>query len=545
MATRLVGACLAVLLVAPGLLAQDQGRNIRREIDEIKRKLDRVMTENERISDENRAVRLENAELKSLMENASADGSELEDRINSLTESFGNDFAGTTVNSGANPITVGGVFRVRSGYTTNRDFGIDSTDGSEEDDDGTFSDAFFLVSLDFELTEHVRTHIAWKSFGLFHDGDTPGGDGSLSQVGLDTGWIEIGNLFGKKELTARTGRQVITLGNQFQFGDNDFFAGDSHDGTRWWWDNESFQLNFIFAKMDINDSFNTRDHPYTGALAGNGFDDDEMYALYFTLKSIKDAELDLYVIYFNGNNGGSLGTLGNALGAPAEGDGNKDSSGDKFYYVTIGARFGGVLASVADGLDYNLEVAYQSGDLKDASDTDVEGLAVEAEVGITFNSSNNFRVYLRFLYSEGAEDDDSGYIPLFTERHSNGSWDDHTAYKARYGLMDIIPLDNVLTLQIGIHFDPAPDWRIGATFLYAEHDEDVPTASGSEDGIGFEIDLYADYRHSNETTFSFGLGFFFPDEGAPFKQRGGGVRFAGDDEDDIAVLFFTQVLVVF
>ena len=44
---------------------------------------------------------------------------------------------------------------------------------------------------------------------------------------------------------------------------------------------------------------------------GNGYDDDELYSLYFTYEGIQDHTIDLYWIYFNGHNGGSMGTLGN------------------------------------------------------------------------------------------------------------------------------------------------------------------------------------------------------------------------------------------
>ena len=97
---------------------------------------------------------------------------------------------------------------------------------------------------------------------------------------------------------------------------------------------------------------------------------------------------------------------------------------------------------------------------------------------------------------------------------------------------------NVLTVQAGLTFDPATDWTVGLIGLWATTDEDV-LAGGDED-IGFEIDLFAEYRYSAETTFSAGVGFFFADDSAP--TVGGGFA-AGDD--DVAVLFYLQSRVVF
>jgi hypothetical protein len=532
-----VALILAVGFVFAPLAQAQSDNDLRQEVDQLKADLRQVLDQNARIMGEN-------SELRVKVEGIEAADSTLEGRINALSESL-NFAPSTTVNSVANPITFTGEFRNRQGWTFDRDFGANG----DRDDDGSYHDARYNVGLTYEFDRNVVTHFSMQANGLFGNGDTPAGNnsgagfsksegffsssdsGDLSDIDLYEGWIHLNNLFGRKEFSVRTGRQEIVLGNEFQFGNNDFFSGETFDGAHWAWESENFDLRFIFAKMATRGgNFSTRNHPY--AFSGNGFDDDEIYSLYFTLKTIKDTELDLYWIYFNGNDGGSVGTLGNSFGGGAD-----------FYWHTIGIRLAGMF-NVAAGLDYNVEFAYQFGDIKQTgggSDIDVDGFAVEAEVGITFNRNNNFRVFVRFLFTDGSDkSDEAGYIPLFTERHAQAGSGGGTNYRARYGLMDIIPLANVLTLQGGLHFDPRADWTIGATFIWAQLDEDVTISGQKEDDLGFEVDIWAEYRYSDQTTMGFGLGLFFADDATPLA--GGG--FAGND-DDLAFLFYGQVRVIF
>ena len=509
--------------------AQSENDQVRRELDQVKQQLRKVL-------DQNAQILRENAELRGRVDEVQTNDT-LEQRINALADNL--DYAaGTTVNSVANPITISGEFRARSGYTVDRDFG--AFNGNAEDDEGSYTDARFNVAFEFDFDKDVTTHFELMANALYGNGNADPNAGDLDEINLYQGWILVRNIFGRKELSAKTGRQEIVLGNEYQFGNNDFFSGETFDGSHWMWESDNFTLHFLFAKLNVQNPFvNPADHPFPNAGSGDGFDDDELYSLYFTLTSIKNLTVDLYWIYFNGHNGGSFGTLANALGSSSTGDALKFAGGPDFYYHTFGIRFDGVF-DVAAGLDYNVEFAYQTGNLSGSS-VDVEGFSVEAELGITFNSNNNFRLYARFLFAEGADSNNTGYIPLFPERHAQatnlGGNDDR---RARYGVLDIIPMDNVLTVQVGLTFDPAADWTLGLTGLWAQHDEDVVTPSGSSDDIGFEIDLFGEYRYSNQTTFSAGIAAFFPDDAAPLK--GGG--FAGND-DDVTVLFYLQTRVVF
>ena len=341
--------------------------------------------------------------------------------------------AGTTVNSVANPITLTGAFRFRAGFTSNRDFGVNADGfGNDDDDDtGTYVDARVNVAFDFALSKNVTARLDVIGADLFENNEASHDAGGFDDLDIYEAYVILDKLLGHDEIGARIGRQEIVLGNELFFGNNSFFGGETFDAAIAWWAQEEFSLHFVWAKFTLNETYNASNHPYPAYLSGRGFDDDEAYALYFTLNTIENHVLDLYYYFWNGNNfaGGLTGTLGNAI------------PGDTFAHV-FGFRLAAKDLPVADGLDYNFELAYETGDI-DSLGVEVEGLIIEATLGITFDAESKFRVYGSFIFAEGP-DGDSGFVPLFTDRHNQVNWDDHTAFRARWGLMDIIPMTNVL-----------------------------------------------------------------------------------------------------
>lgn len=491
---KVLAAILTVAYVVPQANAQGGSSN-EDILSEIRALKARVAT-----------LESENASLKS----AAADqaGADLELQINSLTDRL---VAGSTVKSKADPVTLTGEFRFRNSWS----FG-DLADGSEHD--GSWNDALVRLGFMYEFTRDVvafaelQSHWAFgrnaatsAAAAFFGGGLVDGGgffgfdNGTSLSVQMHQAWLEVRNIFDRSELSSRTGRQEIVLGNQFQFGNADWYRGWSFDGTRWDWDSESFSLTALVMKLtSIDGDFNQLSSFFLP------HDDDELYSLYFTLKTIANHELDLYWIYINGHgaaagsgSGISGGSLANAVGGPA---------GATAYWHTIGGRIGGVFPDVAAGLDWNLEVAYQFGDgnIAGGGTFDVDGFAVEAELGITFSKDSMFRLFARFLWAEGPDDDDSGYIPLYPNRHSN------SGFRARYGIFDLIPMANVLTLQVGMHFDPDPNWTLGATVLWAQAEEDL--FAGIDDDYGWEINVWAEYRYSQALVFNAGIAFLFPDD---------------------------------
>jgi hypothetical protein len=417
--------------------------------------------------------------------------------------------AGTNVRSCASQVSLGGEFRYRAYYSSGDNFEFFQTPGAtasegpgfgtESEHDGYWGDARVRLNFQYDfgcdVTAFAELQSHW-AFGLDDDGLPEEYDGSdrNGDVHMYQAWLEVRNMFCRPELSMRLGRQEVVLGNQFQFGNADWYNGIVHDALRLDWKSDCWSLTGLAAKLTTTDG----DFNQVSSFQDD-HDDDEMYSLYFTLKSIRNVVIDAYWIYMNGHGGSAHNS-----GASIYWDGGYLYPLSSAYYHTFGARLGGCV-NVFCGLDWNVEGAIQTGSAGSFAGTDVdaEGATVEAELGLTFDKSSRFRVFARGLWAEGPNDDSTGYLINFPNRHSN------KGFRARYGIADVIPMSNVQSLQLGLHFDPACNWTLGATGIWAVADEEFFL---SEDDYGTELDVWAEYRHSQNLTFGLGLAFVFPDE---------------------------------
>jgi hypothetical protein len=442
----------------------------------------------------------ENAALKSSQGAPQEAG--LETEINRLSERMA---AGTNLRSCASQIKLGGEFRYRATYVTLDN--EDDDDGGQDPDadfDGFYGDARIRLNFQYDFGSDVTAFAELQShfaFGEDEDGPIDEWDGNDSDgdVGMYQAWLEFRNIFCRPEISARIGRQEVVLGNQFQFGNADWYNGVVHDGLRVDWKGGCFGLTLLAVKLDSTDGDVNQLWSYF-----NDHDNDELYSVYATLGSIRNISIDAYWIYINGhgdlalNSGANLGT------------GFLYPLSPSAYYHTFGARFGGNLnVFCGSGLDWNVEGAIQSGE---NNGLDTDGATIEAELGITIGRSNRFRVFARGLWAEGGDDDSTGYLINYPNRHSN------TGFRARYGIADIIPMTNVLTAQLGAHFDPACNWTIGATGLFAESDNDDPF-TGEPTDYGTELDIWAEYRHSAQVTLGAGVAVVWPDDDTGFGDN--------------------------
>jgi hypothetical protein len=489
---------MVAAVMAAGSFAQTN-EQLQKQFDELKASVQRLEAEN-----------------ASLKASAPAEAG-LDTEINRLSERMA---AGTNLRSCASAIKMGGEFRYRAAYIDlDQDpFVTVPGDGKDITDDGSgfYGDMRTRLNFQYDFGCDVTAFAelqAHSAFGQDSDGpiDEWDGNDSTGNVGMYQSWLEIRNLFGNSNLSTRIGRQEVVLGNQFQFGNADWYNGVVHDGLRVDWKSNCFSLTLLAMKLDSTDGDFNQIWSYL-----NDHDNDELYSAYFTLKSIKNMALDLYWIYINGHGVFALNSGANA------GPGFLYPT-QSAYYHTFGARLGGTF-NIGCGLDYNIEGAIQTGS---AGSADVDGFAVEAEVGMTFSKSAKFRVFARGLFAEGPDADSTGYLINYPNRHSNGG------FRARYGIADIIPMNNVQTLQLGFHFDPACNWTLGATGLWAVADEDF--GFGNDD-YGTEIDVWAEYRHSANLTLGAGVAFVAPDDFGAFTWG---------TTDDTQVIGYVQARLVF
>jgi hypothetical protein len=494
---------LAVAVVVPTSFGQQTSDDLASQMAAMKARMDRLEAEN--------------VQLKEAV--GSQDDAALEARINALSERF----AGTTVNSAANPVTLSGEFRFRGGLSLGKAAAGNFILFGDQEHDGSWGDARIRLGFQYDFSKDVtafaelQSHFAYGANPYTNtlSGIVGGGQGLVATfagattrddfalpnngVSLYQGWLETRGMFGAPELSAKTGRQEIVLGNQFIFGNADWYNGTTFDGTHWKWESDSFDLHLIGVMLSTLDFDGNQRSSWLGS-----HDNDQLYSLYFTLKSIENVEIDLYWVYINGHGGLGQNGLPYNVGAAAQ-------FLSRVFFHTFGARVGGNFGD--SGFDFNLEAAFQTGNAKfplgllPGNAAKFKGWAVEGEVVFTFDKDNAFRVYVRGLWAKGPKASalpggNLGWTNLYPNRHSNGG------FRARYGIFDAIPMTNVFTLQGGVSFDPAQDFTLGATVLWAQ--SQVNPGPGISKTYGWEIDAWGEYRHSKNLTFGAGIAFLFP-----------------------------------
>ena len=563
--------CAALALLAAALPAQEGG-DLREQMKQLEARLIAVENDNQSLKGDVRRLADENAALKGELSGARDAGS-MEKTVDQLSNSLSQDGGGTRVKSVANPITITGEFRFRYGLTLGDNAEFRTPRGPaagfglvDDEHDGTWGDFLMRVGMRYDFDEDVSAYSEFRArsgFGRSNSSSFPFGVGASVFNGTPTGqtqstdlgdlqtfifvyqtWLEVRNVFNVQELSTRTGRQEVILGNQFQFGNSEWFNGFAFDGTRWDYASDDWSVTALIFKLNSIDGDDDQLSSYF-----NSHDDDALFSLYFTVSALEDVKIDAYWIYVNGHggandngSGSSIGSLGNYVGAPFNTPFGGGPNGTAYYH-TLGLRLYGVISGLADGLDWNVEGAYQFGEHGKAfaSDIDIGAGTVEAELGLTLDAESNFRIFTRFLYAAGPDDDEAGYTPLYANRHSN------TGFRARYGLWDLIPMSNVFTPQLGFHVDANKDWTFGATGIWATTDSagTMPatrrlglsrTADVPSEDYGFEADLWAEYRHSDQLTIGGGLGLLFPDEAGERLWLVG---------DDVQLLAYLQMRLVF
>jgi hypothetical protein len=520
---------LAAALLGAAAVAQNPGTS-GTDVETLRRSLDEVRAAQERLAAENRALRDEVTTLKAAQ--ASGDAAAAEARVDQEINALAGRMAGLEVKSGASALTITGEFRFRT-VTAFANAGAIELDGY-------WTDARVRTGFKYDFAKDVSAFTEFQSHWAFGSGASTNnsfgspfaltstyavGSGDVTtDVDLYQAYAELRNVFNCSNLKYRVGRQEIVLGNQFQFGNADWYSGWSFDGMRLDYDSDSFALTAFTFKGATGDRDINQFHSVAGA-----HDDDEMYGLYATYKGTKNLTLDGYWFYMNGHGGANagapfggsgttIGSLGNSVG------GGGLAAGSTAYFHTLGARVAGKFEGVADGLDYNLEAAFQTGDVHGAGAiTDVSGFAFEGEVGLMFDAAHLFRLYARFLWSEGPSGDESGYVMLYPNRHGQGN------FLARYGTLDVMPMSNVITPQVGVTYAPNADWILGAQVMWATADEGA-VLGGANDDYGFEADLWALHKVSENFTLVGALIFLFPDDE-------GTALFLVDDDVAVAVAF--------
>jgi hypothetical protein len=320
-----------------------------------------------------------------------------------------------------------------------------------------------------DFTDEVSAVIEMDHWNLWgrdnRAGSTLGSAQADSEgINLYQAYIELGEAWGSA-VDLKIGRQEIMLGSEFLVGNQNTageFFGLSFDGITGTYNADTYTVTAMAVKT-VEADFGS---------GGNDRDTD-LYGIYGSYTGREDMTIDAYWLF---------------LRSGVAGDGNE--------VHTIGARVAGATGMV----DYEVEAAFQTGEQDDT--VDYEGIAVNAEVGYSFDTNLQPRVFVGFTHLSG-DDEDQGFNRLFSD------WE-YTEHLANANLV------NVDIIRVGGSIQATEKIALAAVVtLFDTDDEDDGTTNGvnfGTDDIGEELGLYAYYSYSEDVNMEFGWARLFLDE---------------------------------
>ena len=403
-----------------------------------------------------------------------------------------------------------GSVRIRSDFASNMGDFFDETTGPPAigfDDEGTFFPYRVRFALGVNLPREMRAflEIDTNDAGNVFGSALPGPD----ENGIDfyQAYLKFGDFF-DLPIDVTFGRQELVFGDEFIFGDNDFYEGLSWDGVRV--DFNAGRGNWSLFAMEVTEASPVAPLTSTGSLAvANDNTDRIVWGGYTVWDLATDNVLDLYAFIDNNNADSTVGPpiFDNVL--------------------TVGARF--ARDPGGEGFDYKAEVALQQGD-RDVFgvEADSGGLAFDGRIGYSLD-----RHWFALMYTQFEGDDNPGDadIDVFLT-----PWQD---IHGRFGNMDVLKWSvlgtgptsatrlafwerstfglnpaavatdtatfgiNIIQLRYAMLVNDEWDW--GVNLLRFDTDADAP---GVEDDLGNELDFYVNHVYSEHVAFTLNLSFF-------------------------------------
>lgn len=373
----------------------------------------------------------------------------------------------------------GGQIRLRGEHWSN--FGF----ASSEDD--TFGLVRALLHVDLHLGQHVRAFLQGKS-AWSSTRNLPGGRRGLDMdvIDLQQGFMDFTiPLRYEATMTVRVGRQELLFGKQRLVSPLDW------SNSRRAWDGLSIAIDV--GAWTIT-PFWTQFAPVQKYKFNDPDSQTEFYGIYATGPVANEAlKMDLYWLDLNRQD--STVTFNGTTGSESR--------------HTVGGRVWG--KSKESGLDYDVEGAYQWGDLGSA---DINAYMVSGELGLTMGQHPTApRLAVGATYATG-DKTGGGKVETFNHLFPLGH--------AFLGYIDAVGRQNIIDLNVGITLKPSEKMVVKITghhFQLADDADSLYNAGGvartrtvagtTSKEVGQEVDLLIKYAFDAHLTGVFGYSHFF------------------------------------
>ena len=400
----------------------------------------------------------------------------------------------------ATDFTFSGEYRVRGEYRGNPTF--------EEDD---LASSLILqrvrLTTNAQATDDTSVKITLQDSrqwgietGSQDSGPSLTDNHSSNFTDLHESYVNVANLF-DTPLSLRVGRQEFNYGDQRligPFGWNN--NGRSFDAAKLTFSSDAADVDLFGSK--INEGIDS-------ALpngAGGSDDDQDFYGIHATVKSIPNNTINVYALLLR--DGTTSQIITNNTGVIA------GITSQDLY--TIGAR----LAGNVSGLDYTLEVPFQTGSMDSTvTDYDISAWAFAAKAGYKLPTAMKIRVGAEFDWASGDDDSTDGDIEtfsnLFPTNHGHYGFMDQQAWRNMMAWSVNAGID--VTEQLNLYaaywsFSLAEDedaWYGAGNWNHAPGSFRAASSSNTEDQVGSEIDVVANYKYNSALAAQLGYGHFF------------------------------------
>lgn len=410
----------------------------------------------------------------------------------------------------AGDIDLSGQYRLRGEYVGNPDLNDNTGDNTNN----------YLqrvrVNANAQATEDTSVKITLQDSRTWGANQAAGGGPGLTDVGsnhldLHESYVKIDNVL-DQPVSAKIGRQVMVYGDQRLIGGFD-------------WHNNARAFDAIKLTYSGQEAFDV--DLFTSKISEGGADNDQdFHGIYATVKSIPNNTLDLYALLLtDGTTGGSPFGLGATAGNTTIGT---VSSAQELY--TYGLRLNG---SFQD-LSYTLEYATQSGGFDAWSGTttksyDFGGNAWAIRAGYKLPTAMKASVGAEYTVASGddnaSDTDIDTFYNLFPTNHAHmgisdlQGWRNVKAWSVN-AKADVNEKLNVKVAYWNFKLAEDKDAWYGAghwnntptTGVRSNNITSATTATGAayttEDDIGTEIDIVANYKYNAATGLQLGVSQF-------------------------------------